>query len=70
MFGNEAPITVNRGKVHEYLGMTLDYSTPGKVKFEDVRIRGGHAHRATSRFEKCPNQPSTCASISSSFHGE
>ena len=31
-FGKEAPITINRGKVLEYLGMTLDYSTPGKVK--------------------------------------
>ncbi len=25
-FGKEAPITVTRGKVHDYLGMTLDYS--------------------------------------------
>jgi len=32
-FGNEAPLTVNRGKVHEYLGMTIDYSTPGKVRY-------------------------------------
>ena len=23
---------VNRGKVHKYLGMTLDYTTVGKVK--------------------------------------
>ena len=26
-------LTVTHGKVHEYLGMTIDYSTPGKVKF-------------------------------------
>jgi hypothetical protein len=30
-FGKEAPITVKRGKVHDYLGMTLDYSMKGKV---------------------------------------
>jgi hypothetical protein len=30
-FGKESPITVTRGKVHEYLGMTLDYSKDGKV---------------------------------------
>jgi hypothetical protein len=30
-FGKEAPITVTRGKVHDYLGMTLDYSKKGKV---------------------------------------
>ena len=33
-FGKEGPITVTRGKVHDYLGMTLDYSTKGKVKIK------------------------------------
>jgi hypothetical protein len=33
-FGNEAPLTVTRGKVHDYLGMTLDYTEPGKVKIK------------------------------------
>jgi hypothetical protein len=28
---NDAPVTVSHGKVHEYLGMTLDYSQAGKV---------------------------------------
>ena len=32
-FGQEAPLTVSQGKVHEYLGMTIDYSKKGKVKF-------------------------------------
>ena len=32
-YGKEAPLTVNRGKVHEYLGMTIDFSEKGKVKF-------------------------------------
>ena len=31
-FGKEAPLTVSRGKVHNYLGMQLDYTTEGKVK--------------------------------------
>jgi hypothetical protein len=31
-YGVEAPLVVNRGKVHDYLGMTLDYSVEGKVK--------------------------------------
>ena len=30
-YGKEAPLTVTRGKVHEYLGMTLDFSVDGKV---------------------------------------
>jgi hypothetical protein len=32
-FGAEAPLTITRGKVHDYLGMVLDFSIPGKVKF-------------------------------------
>jgi Reverse transcriptase (RNA-dependent DNA polymerase) len=32
-FGKEAPLTQTRGKVHEYLGMTIDFSEDGKVKF-------------------------------------
>jgi hypothetical protein len=32
--GERAALTINRGKIHEYLGMTLDYSTPGAVKID------------------------------------
>jgi hypothetical protein len=32
-YGKEAPLTVNHGMVHEYLGMTIDFSIDGKVKF-------------------------------------
>ena len=32
-YGNESPLPVTRSKVQEYLGMTLDYSCDGKVKF-------------------------------------
>ena len=31
-FGKEGPLTINRGKCHDYLGMTLDFSTPKKVQ--------------------------------------
>jgi len=31
-YGKEAPLTVNRGKTHRYLGMMLDYSMSGKVQ--------------------------------------
>ena len=30
-FGKEAPLTIRRGKVHNYLGMVLDFTNPGKV---------------------------------------
>ncbi len=31
-YGKEAPLVVTRGEVHEYLGMTLDFSVPGKCR--------------------------------------
>jgi hypothetical protein len=31
-YGKEAPLTITRGKVHEYLGMTIDYSIKDKVQ--------------------------------------
>ena len=31
-YGKVNPLTVSRGKVHDYLGMTLDYRTKGKLK--------------------------------------
>ena len=35
-FGKEAPLTKLRGPVHEYLGMTIDFSVTGKVKFSMI----------------------------------
>ena len=32
-FGKEAPLTVTRGPVHEYLGMMIDFLRPGTVQF-------------------------------------
>ena len=33
-FGKEAPLTINRGKIHDYLGMTLNFTEEGKVKIK------------------------------------
>ena len=32
-FGRISPLTTTYGEVHDYLGMTIDYSTKGKVRF-------------------------------------
>jgi hypothetical protein len=32
--GKRAPLTITQGKVHDYLGMTLDYSEPGFVNLD------------------------------------
>ena len=31
-FGKESPLSVHRGKKHDYLGMEMDWSTEGEVK--------------------------------------
>ena len=33
-------MTITRGKVHKYLGMTIDYSSPGKVIFSMIDYIG------------------------------
>ena len=33
VYGREYPLKVTRGKVHKYLGITIDFSKKGKVKF-------------------------------------
>ena len=33
-FGQDGPLTVTRGQVHDYLGMTLDFSIPRKVQIQ------------------------------------
>lgn len=32
-FRKEVPLSVTQGKVHDYLGLTIDYSSKGKIKF-------------------------------------
>jgi hypothetical protein len=32
-YGQETPLVMHHGKIHDYLGMTIDYSEDGKVKF-------------------------------------
>ncbi len=40
-YGAVKPMTVTRGKIHAYLGMTLDFTEPGKVVFQmDDYIEG------------------------------
>ena len=35
-FGTEAPLTIRRGTVHDYLGMTFDFSTKGEVTIDHI----------------------------------
>ena len=39
-YGKILKMTITRGKVHKYLRMTIDYSSPGKVIFSMVNYIG------------------------------
>jgi hypothetical protein len=36
-YGKETPLTVTRGKVHDYLGMMIDFTMPGRVQFRMIK---------------------------------
>ena len=39
-YGNISKITITQGKIHKCLGVTINYSSPGKVKFYMVDYVG------------------------------
>jgi hypothetical protein len=43
-FGKEAPLNKSRGKVHDYLGMTLDFSKPGEITVTMIDYIKGILH--------------------------
>ena len=58
-FGNEAPLTITRGKVHEYLGLTIDFSIDGKVMFTMIEYIKGMLEELPADFSgKAPNPAS------------
>ena len=61
-YGNILKMTIKHGKIHKYLGMAINYSFPGKVKFsmvdyignmfdnipEDIKVNHQHRSHITS----------------------
>ena len=45
-FGKETPLNKSRGKVHDYLRMTLDFSMPGEVTITMIDYIKGILHDA------------------------
>ena len=48
-FGKDTPLTVSRGQVHDYLGMTLDFCTKGEVQ---IYMEHYNVARCTRRNER------------------
>ena len=52
IFGKQDELTESTGLVHEYLGMVLIYSIPGKIAFTNVQIFGRHHSGSTGGSEE------------------
>jgi Reverse transcriptase (RNA-dependent DNA polymerase)/Zinc knuckle len=59
VFGNEAPLTINRGKVHDYLGMELDFRQEKKVVIKMEKYIHGVLEEAPNDMEGAANTPAS-----------
>ena len=57
VFGKEAPLTVNRGKQHDYLGMNLDFSKENKVTIRMKNYINDLLNEAPSDMSGTANSP-------------
>ncbi len=56
-FGQETPMNESRGSVHDYLGMTLDYSNPGCVRIDMSEYVKMVLHDIPDKFVGVANTP-------------
>jgi hypothetical protein len=56
-YGKHKPLTVHCSPVHDYLGVTIDYSEPGKVKFIQKDYVDGILEEAPSDFDGTATSP-------------
>jgi hypothetical protein len=57
VFGNEAPLTIRRGRKHDYLGMELDFTQKGKVVVNMEKYIHGILDEAPSDMEGVATTP-------------
>ena len=51
-YGEIMPLSISRGKVHEYLGMVFDYTTKGEVKISMYQYLSGLIEEAPEIYKK------------------
>ena len=56
-YGKHKPLAVHRGPMHDYLGMMIDYSEPGKVKFIQKDYVEGILDEAPTDFDGTATSP-------------
>lgn len=61
MYGKHGPVTTTRGDVHDYLGMTFDFSTKGKVKIDMIDYMERMVDDFSTKFKPSDTAPSPAA---------
>ena len=56
-FGKETPLSVSRGKTHEYLGMSLDFGNKGEVRIDMEHYIDMMLHDAPSEMDRTSSTP-------------
>ena len=56
-FGADAPLSVSRGKIHDYLGMNLDFRVEGEVRIDMEHYIDMMLHNAPEDMEGVSNTP-------------
>jgi hypothetical protein len=61
MYGSHGKVTTTRGKIHDYLGMTFDFSEEGKVKIDMIDYMESMVDDFSAKFKKSDIAPSPAA---------
>jgi hypothetical protein len=61
MYGDHGLVTTTRGDVHDYLGMTFDFSEKGKVKIDMIDYMEAMVDEFSTKFKSTETAPSPAA---------
>ena len=56
-FGKDTPLSVSRGRTHDYLGMTLDFRNKGEVRIDMEHYINMMLHDAPKEMDAVSNTP-------------
>jgi hypothetical protein len=61
LYGHHGKVTTTRGKIHDYLGMTFDFSEEGKVKIDMIEYMGAMVDDFSTHFKSTDIAPTPAA---------
>ena len=68
-FGADAPLSVSRGKIHDYLGMNLDFHVEGEVRIDMEHYIDMMLHDTPEDMEGVSNTPAAAHLLKDKLRG-